>query len=500
MDYLDPKKKRAHKQRLLIGYALFGILIAMSTVMLLFVANGYFIDRSTGEIIQNGLVFIDARPAEAEIKMNGKLQRGSTDARLVIPEGEYTFELSRDGYRPWKRTITLEGGTLRRLTYARLIPNELTSAVGVTLPADPARVSQSINKRWLLISYADTNARLSLVDLDQPTLQLQDLPLPENIVEPVPGGVFEVVEWADDNAHALLSYGVEDGVQQYVLLDRQAPSQAQNLSRLFVVPNLEIHLSDRKRDRFFVYDPATQLLSSATLDEGISATPFIDEQIIDFRTFASDWAVYLIASDTEGFVDARLRRGSQDILLKAIKTDTSYDLELAKLGNVPVIAIASPVNNPVTVFYDPEKYLAENKLATVAVAATIIRVDGFVDVTISSDSSTVMAYGTDKFASYEFEDDIAYSYSLGLKVDTALAARWMDGQHFSFSSGGLQHMVDFDGSNLYSLVNSMPSIGSFYSEDIETMITFGAAEAAQEGSTALPARLLTTRLVTPADE
>jgi hypothetical protein len=500
MDYLDPKKKQAHKQRLLIGYALTGVLIAMLTILFLFVANGYFIDRNTGQIIQNGLVFIDARPAPARITLNGELQRGQTDARLVIPAGRYTIDLAREGYRPWSRTIDLEGGSLRRLTYARLIPNELTSTVSVALPANPAHVSQSIDKKWLLVSYASNAQTLTLINVDVATPTAQELVLPPEIVTPVEGAIFEVVEWADDNAHALISYGLKDQPKQYILIDRQNPALTQNLTALFAIPNAEIHLQDRKKDRFFVFNPATNLLATATLSGGVSTTPFIDVPLLAYRTFVSDWAVYVIPSETEGSVDARLRRGNQDILLKTIKQDSSYILELAKLGSVPVIAIASPTENPITVFYDPEKYLAENKDATKAVAATIIRVQGLIDVSISSDASTVMAYGTERFASYEFEDEIAYSYDLDVSVDATQQARWMDGQHFSFSSNGVQHMVDFDGSNLYDLVPSMPSVGSFYANDILTMFTFSEATVASETAPATPARLITTRLITPEDE
>jgi hypothetical protein len=341
---------------------------------------------------------------------------------------------------------------------------------------------------------------MTLINVDAPTPTAQELVLPPEIVTPVEGALFEVVEWADDNAHALISYGVQGQPKQYILLDRLNPALAQNLTALFAVPNAEIHLQDRKKDRFFVFNPATNLLATATLASGVSTTPFIDVPLLAYRTFVSDWAVYVIPSTIEGSVDARLRRGNQDILLKTIKQDTSYILELAKLGSVPVIAIASPTENPITVFYDPEKYLAENKDATTAVAATIIRVQGLIDVSISSDASTVMAYGTERFASYEFEDEIAYSYDLDVSVDATQQARWMDGQHFSFSSNGVQHMVDFDGSNLYDLVPSMPSVGSFYANDILTMFTFSEATVASETAPATPARLITTRLITPEDE
>ena len=125
MDYLDPTKKKAKRRQLLVMYVLLGIAISIATVVFVYNVNGYSIDRKTGEVVQNGLLYIDTKPESAEITLNGQKQRGRTDARLVVEEGDYEIQLDREGYQPWKRSIVLEGGSLRRLTYARLIPQKI---------------------------------------------------------------------------------------------------------------------------------------------------------------------------------------------------------------------------------------------------------------------------------------------------------------------------------------------------------------------------------------
>src|SRR3989337_4262950 len=104
MDYLDPKKKRSHRRRLYLGYVLTAIAIGLSTLILVYLGSGYYIDGENG-LIQNGLIYLDASPEAANISLNGKLQRSRTDARLVVPGGKYDIELTRDGYRPWRRNI-----------------------------------------------------------------------------------------------------------------------------------------------------------------------------------------------------------------------------------------------------------------------------------------------------------------------------------------------------------------------------------------------------------
>ena len=106
MEFLDPKKQRMHTIRLLIGYVLIAIALILTTVILLYQAYGFGVDRH-GQVIQNGLVFVASTPGSANVMVNGQL-RDTTNTRFNLPAGHYTFEVTRDGYRNWKRAVTVE--------------------------------------------------------------------------------------------------------------------------------------------------------------------------------------------------------------------------------------------------------------------------------------------------------------------------------------------------------------------------------------------------------
>lgn len=498
MDYLDPKKKRTRKNRLLIGYALIAIAIAIATVLLVYIANGFFIDRNTGQVIQNGLVYLDSRPGDAEVYINGEKQRSKTDARLVIPGGLYNFELKKEGYRTWQRSIRLEGGSLRRLTYAKLIPNELTTTPTIDLRSNPVYASQSINKRWLVMSYADSPLSLTITDLEQTAIATTPLALASSLVSDATNGKFEVVEWADDNRFFLGKYTVGAEVS-YILVDRENPAGAQNLNTLFADKTIEIGLRDRKSDQFFVYSPATKVLTTASLRDGVSQTPFI-ANAIDYRTFATDWVLYVTESGEEGLVDVKFKRGDKDMLIKQIKTsDTGYLLQLAKLGSAPIMGFSSPVEDRAVVYNDPEDYINKNPDVKMPIATTVLRVNDPIDLRISADSSAIIAYGLENFASHEFEADRSYNFEAGVVVDPAKEIQWIDGQHILFSSEGKQNMIDFDGSNRYELVASIPSLSSVFSEDLNLMFSFTPSVAGINGQVNTPARINITNLLTEAD-
>src|SRR4051812_19339073 len=110
MDFLDPKKKRSHRRKLFIGYALIAIALVMGIRLLVLFTSGYYYDSHTGTVAQNGLVFMGSKPSAADIYVNGELQTSKTDRRLYLPGGQYTIELKRKGYESWRRTFSLQGG------------------------------------------------------------------------------------------------------------------------------------------------------------------------------------------------------------------------------------------------------------------------------------------------------------------------------------------------------------------------------------------------------
>ena len=126
MDFLDPKKARAHNIRIIIGYILIGIALILTTIILLYQAYGFGVDRK-GNVIQNGLVFVSSTPNPAEVYVNGQ-KRDNTNTRLLLSSGQYTFELKRDGYRNWKRAVTVEGGSVDRFDYPFLFPSSLQTS------------------------------------------------------------------------------------------------------------------------------------------------------------------------------------------------------------------------------------------------------------------------------------------------------------------------------------------------------------------------------------
>jgi hypothetical protein len=97
MDFLDPKRRRAHNIRLIVGYVLVAIALALATTILVYQANGFGVKQ--GKVIQNGLIFVSSNPSGATVNLNGQQYKDATNTRIVLQSGTYTMRLNRDGYR-----------------------------------------------------------------------------------------------------------------------------------------------------------------------------------------------------------------------------------------------------------------------------------------------------------------------------------------------------------------------------------------------------------------
>src|ERR1041385_1197257 len=212
MDFLDPRKRRAHKIRLIIGYLLTAVAIGLASVVLYFAATGISINTKTGEIVQNGLLFVDSHPGAADVILNGKAINSKTASRLVLPAGGYDLRLKKDDYRDWQRKFVLEQGSVARYVYPFLFPAKPVTAALKNYSSPPPIFSQSPDRHWLLVEEPSSDPDSVVFDeydtanFSLPAVQLS---LPADLITNagLDGNYLAVVEWSTDNNHILLEHG-----------------------------------------------------------------------------------------------------------------------------------------------------------------------------------------------------------------------------------------------------------------------------------------------------
>jgi hypothetical protein len=476
MDFLDPKKQKAHARRLALGYALIGLVILLGTIILLYLAYGFGLDKN-GRVIQNGLVFLSSRPSGANITINGE-QKGETNTRLVLPAGSYTAEINRDGYHTWKRAITVEGGSLERFDYPFLFPSTLTTAATKQYAAAPLMTTQSLDRKWLLVQGATPDV-LDMYDLNAEKPAAKTLTIPSDVYSAATTTTrWEPVEWSKDNRHLVLKRNFDKAGQpgvEYILLDRSDPALSQNLSALWGLTPTTMQLREKKYDQYYLYDQNASQILTATLKK---PTPIpLVRNVLAFKA-EEDLLLYVTDDDASaGRVSVKLRQDDSTFTLRQTTKDATYLLDLANYNDDWVVAAGSSVENKVYVYRNPLDTLRD-KSNPPLVPVQILKLTAPNYISFSANARFVMAENGDQFAVYDAENEKGYAYQLKTPLDAGVGhANWMDGFRLDVVSGGKLVVFDFDGANQRPLMAMNPAYKPFFDRNYRLVYAFNAQNA-----------------------
>lgn len=500
MEFLDPKKQRAHTIRLLIGYVLIGVALLLATRLLTYQAKGY--DYKNGKVIQNGLVFMSSRPAGADIYVDGKKAKNQTNTRMAIPAGQYTFELRRAGYRGWRRAINVEGGVVVRFDYPFLFPQKIVTSTVKKYDIQPGLVLQSPDHRWLLVPRPEAFGSFDQFDLNAPDKAIAGLQVPADLLASGTGThSWQLLEWASDNRHVLLRhvYGPGGKQSEYLLADREDPTKSVNLTSTIGANPTTIALRDKTYDQYFLYDNNAGNVFTASLKK---PTPQIYLQhVLAFKSHGEDRVLY--ATDQHappGKVTVKLKDGEHTYTIKTVSAGTAYLLDLAQYKGAWYVVAGAASESRTYVYKDPIGALRDKpdqQLVPVEILKTALPTH----VSFSANARFMVAENGSAFAVYDAENDRGYKYDIRVPVDSANGyAEWMDGHRLSIVSGGKLVVFEFDNANQEVL---QPLDGVYEPAfDTDYRYVYGITSQitkAEDGKEAMHYLLTRTALRTPED-
>lgn len=474
MDFLDPKKKRAHHIRLYIGYALMSIAVLTIAFLMVFQAYGYNYNFKTGDITQNGLLFVDAHPDQARVILNGR-DRGLTDKRLILKAGSYELELQREGYRSWQRRFMLDGGEIERFSYPFLFPEKFVPVERQLFRTAPSFASQSPDQRWLVIGQPHSPLGLSLTALNSGISTTATLNLPKNLFTTAGSKhVVEPVEWAKDNQHIVVKH-VHDAGTEFVLIDIQEPANSKNLSSVFAkVSFTDISLFDKRFDRYYLYNENTQVLRTADLSTQTTAG-FLD-RVLEFRSHGDNAVLYATtAGAAKGRVLINVREGNETFTVRDFPANSKYLLDIARFDSRWYIIAGAAKEDKVYVLRDPVESLRRSPGSKI-VPAAILPIDNPQFASFSSNARFVAVQAGSSFATYDAETDSSFRYDTELELAKNQKAAWMDGHRLTLTSGNLVHIFDYDGINSHATIPGYNGTRPYFDSDYQSMYSFAPSE------------------------
>jgi len=493
LSYMDPKQRRRQFARLMVGYTLVGCAVLLMSLVLLFVAYGF--GYKNGQVIQNGLVFLSSTPHPAQVFIDGKQNQKATNTHLTLQAGIHTITLKRTGYRDWQRSITVSGGQVVSYGYPFLFPASLTTNTKQTYAMAPQMVSQSLDRRWLLVSRPASIAAYDLYDLSNPKQDATVLGLPSGLLSIGASQAMATVAWAGDNAHLLLKH-TYDGKVEYILFSRTAPAQSINLTKTLSLPttNIDLRLSNAKYDQYLAFDTAAHTVARASLGAP-QLVPYMTN-ILAFDAYGSNTILYATPDLADhNKVDLNYSDGGNVYTIRRAAADTTYLLKLSSYGGNVYAAMAAVSESIAYVYQNPAAQIANQHLG-VAVPADVFSITSPDFISSSPNSQYIAFEHGSNFAVYDAENQQGFTYSVLDGPDAPQAhATWMDGAHLVYVSKGQLEVFDNDGQNRQTLVSADAAYAPFFDPSYKFLYTFepSATNKANE-------LLTTTSLRTPADQ
>jgi hypothetical protein len=478
MDFLDPAKVRRHTIMLYVGYALIGIAIVATALVLLYQSRGFGITKD-GEVVQNGIVFTGSNPDGAEISIDSQKSDFTTNKRLVLVAGDYVFQYKKAGYTSWTHTLKVAGGTVNRLDYAFLYPTKLETNRLTALAQPPLFTTQSPDRRWLVVALADGSRGFQVYDLKNVTKDPLTFTLPANVSTAGTTESWEMIEWASDNVHVLMKH-VVDGQPEYLVLDREDGSQSLNITQQLGLTADQVRLHDLKYDQYYLYTAASGTLETVSLNQ-TTPVKYLDH-VLAYKPYGSDRMLYVTddikktdPNDTGRAV--MLADGDQTYTIRKIASGSTYLLDMATYNGRMYIAAGVDSENKVVVFRNPIDQINDSRIG-VAVPVANLRLSAPNTVSFSDNTRFIAAENSNNFSVYDAELDTTYTYRLAQGLDSGtLKAEWMDGHRLMYSSGGQLLAFDADQTNRHKLMSINSGYEAAFTPDYKQVLTIAPNSA-----------------------
>jgi len=120
----------------LISFITVCIIIGTAAIIITY-GRGYRFDVSNRAVNSTGLVVVQSDPSGAQIFVNDKLT-SATQSTLTLPPGQYTITVTKDGFQPWKKQITIKGEVVNKIEALLLPVNPSLTALTVNGAVSPA--------------------------------------------------------------------------------------------------------------------------------------------------------------------------------------------------------------------------------------------------------------------------------------------------------------------------------------------------------------------------
>lgn len=451
-----PSKKQLLIRRTIVTVLMIIAVLVTVTATVLFI-SGYRLDTDKGRLQKGALVQFESLPEGALISIDGKSTGKGTNDKQTIIAGSHSFTMTKNGYLPWTKTLTINAGTLVWLDYIRLIPEKLNSQTIASYDSVYAEKA-SPNFRTLIIQEKADSPTFQLADIRSQDVRFTTIALPANVyTAPAPGTQqsFTLGSWDGGGRHIIIQHKYGDSTE-WIVLDTLDVASSVNVSRLMGISFKDLQFLGTSGNILYGLT-SDDVIRRLDLSSGTISRALVTD-VKNFEIFETNVMSYvgIDPEDSTKQVAGIYREGdeSSHILRRVDSIDTPVRIDVTRYFSDDFVAISEGKDITILKGRYPSSSSEDN--TSLQVYAELSAEGDATNLSFSPEGDYLLAQSGLSLVSYEIE----YKRVTNNKIETSETAahelQWLDDAYLWAVYDGHLSMREFDGTNIHVINSAEP--------------------------------------------
>lgn len=403
----------------------------------LFFVLGYSVDQKTGQAEQGGLMQFRSFPDAGTVSVDGNQLSFKTPTKTNSSAGYHSISMSKDKYRDWNKSITLNKGELVWFN-ALFIPKTITTNTATQFP-QLSSLLVSPDKKWIAATEAQNSPAIKLIDLrDEMKPKIETIALPVEITGPVqPEDSFKIEEWDFGSRYLLVTHTTKDKVD-WIRVDRSDKTKTKNISQTLALPIARQHFAGTSGNVFFALSNNT--VRKLNIDQNTISSP-IATDVQDFELYRDNQLIFLTTKDAVQTVSVYKDGDKMPTNVRTFNDSLATDIALSSYYNESYASIlhgdkTEIIKNP---FSSSQKKTVHTFNMSPAPQWTFF----------SNNGQFIVTQQGAQLATYDLERKLLHKFSIPGAPEYTRTDRleWLDDFHFWSDNKDTLSIFEFDGSN-----------------------------------------------------
>lgn len=447
--YHPPSKNKALAARVLTYTLMTVSVVTLVTVSLLYTL-GYRFDTKDKQLELSGLIQFATTPAGATVEIDGVRHDQISPTKETVNAGSHEFVMWREGYETWRKTVSIESGTLTWLNYARLVPKNRTAEAVASMPS-LAQTLASPDKRFMAAVPDASKPVVTFYNLTADTMSETSMSLTsDNYSEAATPQVmhhFELDQWDQDGRFLIVRHSYNDKTE-WLVIDRQDGKMVTNITRTFDVAISKAMFADNSGTLLYAMIDST--LRKIDLRQATISAPLVSG-ITEFDIYGNVVGYVHAADPASGKRQAGLiKDGGKPVTLYTSSSPAQMPVHIAlsRYFNNDYAVVSDGVRVTVMSGSFPTSQTERGRLKT---SSTFAFSSDVAWLQLSPAGRFVIVQNAASYASFDLERQELSPLATLAGTTTPRQVDWLDDYYVWSDRSDTLTMREFDGANQHAI-------------------------------------------------